>query len=67
MEQIIRYINQQSVEKVFRTQTNPLNGRQMYWIDGEAAMYHGTKKHVEGVIKHLIEHNQIISNILHRS
>lgn len=60
MKQSIRYVNRNGIERVFKTETNILNGEQMYWIENDPAMYHGKKRDVKKIIKNIISEFKII-------
>ena len=51
----IKFIDKQGVDCTFKTETNPLNGNQMWWIDPYIGMYASNKQNVKSIMKDIRE------------
>ena len=62
MKESVRFINMTGRECVFKTETNPLNGSQMFWIEPYVSMYAGSKRFVREQINAICKNNRVIKH-----
>lgn len=55
-----KFISLKGEVLTFKTETNTLNGNQMWWFDERTDMYYGNKSHVKDVIRDIKESCKVV-------